>query len=58
MEFNQEVDSPAQAANAVTDRELIEILVVGNGNADVDFFRLGAAVSGRRGSYFEIWCIR
>lgn len=58
MEFNQEVDSRAQASNAVTDRELIEILVIGNGNANVNFFCVGTALGGRTGRYFCIWRIR
>ena|ERR1700746_2746759 len=42
MKLNQEIDGTAQASYAVANRELIEVLIVNDGDADMNFscFRL------------------
>ncbi len=40
MELDQEIDCAAQASYAVTDCQLVEVLIIRNGNPDVNFFRI------------------
>lgn len=54
VELNQEVDCAAQASYAVADCELVEVLVVRDGNADVNFFCVWPARSSRTRRYFDV----
>jgi len=38
MKLNQEIDGTAQASYAIANRDLIEVLIVNDGDADMNFF--------------------